>query len=274
MPQDVKHPDNEGILSTLSRNKQKNYLQMREHMHTIARERPDIDTNVYTDYLREYLVAAKADQTILEQNAAKFKKDGGSQDPHEVRRESQQRSNEFNAGFNGKIMSKYGPNGMQAMQELGKKMQGPGLFSGAIEQVYNPKKGGLQLGGILGLIAGGLMATQLTGGLMTGELMPILITIGAGFLGAWLGNKGADAISGMFGQQQPPQTQQGPSPAQGTAPQQEQSAELTEEAKRAAFEENLKRLGVSQTPDGTSTMPSTPAQSQPKGGKGQGPTPP
>lgn len=202
----VNRPDNENLVNGLSRTNQSNYMQLKQSMFEIAKERPDLDTRLYTRYLHDYLDAAsKAEKTNKAKIAdAKAKKpDMNWSELRDVTKQennaSQKEYGRFLGDFSKTVVPQYGAEGQEAWKELHNKMQGPSIIGAATSQIYDKKKGGMQWGGIVGLILGGLMATQLTGGgIMTGELLPILATVGTAFLGAWLGNKAADGIGNML----------------------------------------------------------------------------
>ncbi len=87
--------------------------------------------------------------------------------------------------------------GVRAIEQV-KREVNPGMVGGLTQLVYNENKGGLQFGGLIGLVGGGLLGLM-GGGEMGGGWWSIIATIGGALLGAWIGNKGGDMVSNTFG---------------------------------------------------------------------------
>lgn len=260
----VELPSNESVLNTLSNTNRHNYMKLRQSTFEIAKERPDLDTRLYTRYLHDYLDAAsKAEKTNKAKiAAAKAKKpDMNWSELREVTKQennaSQEEYGKFLGDFSKTVVPKFGAEGQEAWKELHNKMQGSSIIGAAASQIYDKKKGGMQWGGIVGLILGGLMATQLTGGgIMTGELLPILATVGTAFLGAWLGNKAADGIGNML--KPDPTPAPSPKPERSTTPAAEPQNPITPEVKDKA------KNAVNKPPASTAKPPA--ADQGPSGG--------
>ncbi len=233
----VQRPANENLVNGLSRVNQHNYMRLKESMFEVAKERPDLDTRVYTEYMQDYLNAATKREAEVKKILAAAKADGYTPNRSELERETAKEHREFMKGFVHNKLPKYGAEGKEAWSALHKKMQGPSIFSAAASQIYDKNKGGMQWGGLVGLLVGGFMATQLGAGLFNG-LMPALMTIGAAFLGAWLGNKAVDGVSNLVTtHSETPENTPARAPEQTQKPEQQQEkpqGPLTPEVKEQA----------------------------------------
>lgn len=261
-------PDNEKILDSLSQENKNYYTQLREAGAKAAQEHPGMDTRVITAFLHDYLIMAKNDDTQRAKDVAFYEKGGKPVDHRAIRQASQKRRDDFLQDFQSNKLPQYRTNGQQAWQAFGKQVQGPSIFTAAINQFYNPEKqsginfGGVQVGGILGAVVGGLLASQIFGGLegiMEGGAFGIVGTLLAVFAGAWLGNRTADTVTGFFKKDDKEPPAPGKTPgvtapekdqAKGPEKEPEKNPSMTEEARRqAAFEEHLRSLGVSPAQD-------------------------
>lgn len=277
-----RRPSNEdAILPALSKKNQKRYMEVSKAAAEVAAEHPELDARVNSEFLHDYLIAAKEDNTIIAGKMKEAEAKGMVLDGRSLQRESNERQNAFLYKFQAEKLPKYGPSGKAAFHALGKELQGPSIFSAAANQIYNKNEGGWQLGGILGLLVGGFLANRMIpGGLMGGGLFGILGALGLGFMGAWLGNKGGDVVSGLFNKKEeaPAAT---PAPAAGKAPTVERApAEPEPVMSPEAYEDALRKLEEraiiekqrfeSQEADGTNPVSPTPsggARPQPKPGK-------
>ncbi len=262
----VKTPANEHLKNGLSPVNQQHYLRLKQSMFEVAKERPELDTRVFTEYMQDYLNSATARENAVKAKFAAAKAAGVTPDRNELNRENKREQSKFIRGFVDTKLPAFGADGKEAWKALHNKMEGPSIFSAAFGQVYDKSKGGVQWGGIVGLLAGAFMATQLTGGLMTGELMPILMTVGAGFLGAWLGNKATDGVSNLMAsppETPAPQTEQTLQREAAPPTQQQQQGPLTPEIK-----EQAKQAVGDDTPSQT-PPPAPPPAGSPSRGTGR-----
>lgn len=245
----------EARLNALSENRQKYYMEWRKGAAAVAEKRKDVDPKTFTNFLDGLLDVQAKDQQILEKKYAEAKQKNIAVSARGFHKESEHRVNSYISKYwNDKVKS---PNEKQAFNELMNEVRGESIFSAAFKQLYDKDKGGLQLGGIAGLIGGGLLAnTLIPGGIFGGGLLSfgVIAGIATAFAGSWLGNKTtgmiSNALSGDKKSDSGLETQTPPAP---TTPEKEQAAskDIDEDTKRAVYEAQLKRLGVPQEASGT-----------------------
>ncbi|MGE0754987.1 MAG: hypothetical protein AB7L92_07480 [Alphaproteobacteria bacterium] len=142
------------------------------------------------------------------------------------------------------------------------------IFTAIKNQFYDEKKGGVQVGGIIGLIAGGLMANAIIpDGLFGGGLFRLVAGGAYAMMGAWLGNQATGAISKYLNKNDATAPARAPAAGSPAAePERQNTQSMTPDAQEAARQEALEQHGVSggQEASGTPSQPA-PATSANKG---------
>jgi hypothetical protein len=87
------------------------------------------------------------------------------------------------------IAAKHGQPGMDAWEAIATQSQPDSFFTPLVKKVYDSDKGGMQWGGLIGLLAGGAAAYYFTA--ESGMLFNVIATVGAALVGAF-------ALGSMF----------------------------------------------------------------------------
>jgi len=168
------------------------------------------------------------------------------------------------------VISPHGSEGARANAIFDKELK-PGITGGIVKNFWDENDkgplGGLQIGGVLGALAGLFLGMNL-GGMLGGGWMSIIAIIGGVLAGAWLGDTAGDGISSLFSSgDKTPQS----APGQGKSRQVDTDAQKRMEAARAAAAQpaerneppkdgervNTKNLGKFTPPPVPTTPPAT-----------------
>jgi hypothetical protein len=136
------------------------------------------------------------------------------------------------------VADKHGELGKEVLTEFNRRTSSPTIIGGVTRQFFDRDDGGMQWGGILGAVIGGLLGWSMLGGAGFGTLLTVGGILLATLAGGWAGNKAADTISDFFA---PTPKPIGDAPAATKAPtpaaekENTISPELAEQARIAAL---------------------------------------
>ena len=222
----IAKPENEdAILPILGEYEQNKYVASKEAAERVAQKNPDMDTQIYTDYLQAYLNAAKSFQEATQREDGK-PVDGAYVDKERVKAQQQMNmvlEKEYftiNASLDPEAEKQRLATNHRAMDKLQGEMQGEGLISRVVKNVYDEEKDGFQWakiagGTTIGLL-GLLMGMQISGAAGGGYLGAIA-TIGLALAGMVFGAKLAGEYFPAKSTTPNVQGQSSPSPSPGQA---------------------------------------------------------
>lgn len=159
---------------------------------------PEIPQRVYDDISRQYIAA----DASFKKSFRKMQQSGPNGVPPDsswLHMQANMLQEQHSKRIYNSIINKYGDQGATAMRVMRDEMN-PGLIHSATKLVYDSDRGGLQVGNILGAIAGFFAGQHLVEKAGAGGWMAIAgIALITG-LGGLLGNKISNGISGYVKQ--------------------------------------------------------------------------
>lgn len=185
-------PNNENLLEQLTPNEKAHYGNYRAAAERVSRDRPDLKTDVFTRFLKDYLDAATAHRQEIagmEQRAANANVPLSTQ---AVRQRSVQMKYGFMNEFVKETLPQYGADGKEAFDIMANKLRRPGIMESLMKNIYDSDMGGWQVGGIIGAVVGFIAGKKLTGGATT--IRDRILTVITTIAGAWMFKKAAHAI--------------------------------------------------------------------------------
>jgi hypothetical protein len=216
-------------LKTLTPASRERYLHNRRLVEETVAKHPAAKP-VFEKFLREHLALEHKNTAEINEfnrdNKALIESGKPGRDFPGLDRNINRNVNHFIANFHPQNIANADLETQKAWATYTKKVRGPNLVEGVVSQFYNSEKGGLQIGGLIGVILGGIAGYKLLGA-SGGGIFGIGAAIVATLMGAWLGNKGADLIGGYMRKDKSPSPAPGPevTPAVGRDGQEQASAQ-------------------------------------------------
>ncbi len=186
-------PDNEHLLSNMTRPQEVRYRQFRDAAEKAAMMRPDLDQSANTKFLHDYLDAAVKNTAEQQRIMNEAKSRNIPLTVPAMRMTERRMQTEFQQEFINHTLPSYGPEGKEAFSVMSKNMTGGGIVEGAIKQFYDSDNKGIQYAGIIGGVLGAFLANKATGG-FGGGLFGIASMIIGPIIGAFMLNRTAEAL--------------------------------------------------------------------------------
>ncbi len=213
-------PSNENLIDRLSRGDQMRYLHIRKAAEASATERPDLDHNVYTQFLHDSLIAAAGRNQITQATRQRGAQANVPVDTSALQKGRYKMEHDFLTAFEKNRLPAYGLEGRAAWEVLAKKVNGKPIPEKIISNVFDGDRGGIQIGGLIGGAIGLAVGYKLFGG-FGGGLFGGIATVLSTIVASWAFNEGFhDLTKTMKNKLNPPATPNTPevSPYLGTEP--------------------------------------------------------